>query len=169
MDISIHRDCQRLLRRRFSRYPRGPELEAAMRRASRIHRHLHRFPGCVVHAVLITIMNGWRTEERCQIEAPCLCSECDGKDSLMHFLGCSHVRRSFPKTVQRATSTIWSTHLHLLSPLPPSSLPTSASFTFLLYSLYCSMKSKRIRLQLLDRQPLGLAAVQRLAAVSRKL
>ena len=168
-DSSILSDSTRLLRRRLSRNLSGLALDNAWKRALSYHRVLRKLPACVVHAVLITLLNGWRTESRFQLNAPCICSECTGQDELLHFLWCTFVRRSFSKTIQRISSQVWSTHMLLMVPVPATMEKLVPSFTVLLYCFHCQAKARRVRLTLNERKPLAHTAVQRLSASSRNL
>ena len=168
-DSSILSDSTRLLRRRLSRNLSGLALDDAWKRALSYHRVLHKLPACVVHSVLITLLNGWHTEARFQVSAPCICAECTGKDELLHFLGCTFVRQSFSKVVQRSSAQVWSTHMLLMVPVPATMSRLVAGYTFLLYCFYCQAKARGVRLTMNERKPLAHTAVQRLSASSRSL
>ena len=78
----------------------GSELNKAIRTCAKIRVALKgRVPPCILHAILITWLNGWCTSRRFQqTVGKCrLCRDCDGLDQLEHYVRCPCAWRSAPK------------------------------------------------------------------------
>ena len=83
---------EEVLARRFRRWFAADEACHAAKKASINMRLLHKIvPACVQFAVLNTLLNGWATAARFQLQGKCrLAHSCLGEDRLEHYACCPH-------------------------------------------------------------------------------
>ena len=96
MYLHVHHPfCMReFLLRKLKRWFQGAELRRFTDRALKLCQDIRpHVPPCVLHALLITWLNGWCTDRRFQ-KAPrscLLCDLCTGVDSIEHYAVCPYM------------------------------------------------------------------------------
>ena len=81
--------CEDYLRNRWARWFGGAQIRLCIRNASKVRCNMQgHVPPCVLHALLITWLNGWCTSRRYQqsVGKYRLCRECEGLDELEHYV-----------------------------------------------------------------------------------
>ena len=96
IDLYVHHffNMREFLCRKLKRWFQGAELRKFTGRALKLCEDIRSHaPPCVLHALLITFLNGWCTDRRFQKKprSCLLCDLCTGVDSIEHYAVCPYM------------------------------------------------------------------------------
>ena len=140
---------QAFLTHRWRRWFAGDDLALAVRGASRARKVLASIvPPCVLHALLISWLNGWCTSRRFQCDiGPCrLCRDCNGRDDLEHYLRCPFAWAAAPRLALLGPAPSSLASALLLDDIDHDLFAPQATMIFALYGAFNLARSQDVRL-----------------------
>ena len=146
-------DALRFLERRWSRWFAGAELASCLARSRIIAERLSGYvASCVLHAILISWLNGWcmarRFQEACPPHSCRLSSTCPGRDCIEHYAVCEAAWSAAPWALLADRPRSLANFL-LVGPILPfaqDDLIRLAYFVFATYGSYNLARARGIRL-----------------------
>ena len=126
-----------------------------------------RVPPCVLHAILISWLNGWCTSRRFQEKVgKCrLCVDCDGLDQLEHYIQCPCAWRSAPKFAKLSAAPRSITDGLMLGKYDDDD--SCARHAVMLYALYGTFNAARASGTRLTQRSLTLKLLERFRTASQ--